>query len=58
MLCDRDFGVIKKKKRLCKCMVPEEVQEMVRSPRLEKPFEVISIEKYGFFILEVLVICT
>ncbi len=29
MPCDRDFDVIEKRKRVSKCMVPEEVQEMV-----------------------------
>lgn len=59
MPCDRDFGVIEKRKRVSKCRVPEEVQEMVRSARLEKPFVVITMgEKMPFLISEVLVICT
>ncbi len=46
---DRDFGVIEKRKRVSKCMVPEEVQEMVKSARLDTLFQVIPMEKGDFF---------
>jgi hypothetical protein len=49
MPCDRDFGVIEKRKRVSKCMVPEEVQEMVKSARLDTPFQVIPMEKGDSF---------
>lgn len=49
MPCDRDFGVIEKRKRKCTPMVPEEVQEVVRSARVTNPFTVLAMKEEDFF---------
>lgn len=49
MPCDRDFGVIEKRKRLCKAMIPAEIEDIVRSSKLSKPFKVVSMQRNDFF---------
>jgi hypothetical protein len=48
MPCDRDFGVIEKRRKVCRAMVPEELMEVVRLARRKKPFQVIQMKSDDF----------
>lgn len=48
MPCDRDFGVIEKRRKVCRAMVPEELMEVVRLARRKKPFQVIEMKSDDF----------
>lgn len=45
MPCNRDFGVIMKRKKISKCIVSKEMQHIVRRARLKNPFNVVAMEK-------------
>ncbi|GFQ78871.1 uncharacterized protein TNCT_122361 [Trichonephila clavata] len=49
MPCDRDFGIIEKRKRLCKPMVPEEIAEMIAEARHVQPFNVVMMKEEDFY---------
>ena len=49
MACDRDFGLIEKRKRVMKAMIPSELQDVVKSARIVKPFKVVNMESNDFF---------
>ncbi|GFQ85298.1 uncharacterized protein TNCT_137631 [Trichonephila clavata] len=42
---DRDFGIIEKRKRICKPMVPEEIAEMIAEARHVQPFNVVMMKE-------------
>lgn len=48
MDCDRDFGVIEKRRKVSKAMIPEELQDVVKSARVNNPFKVVPILKEDF----------
>lgn len=51
--CDRDFGVIEKRKKRCKSFVPEDLQKMVSTARTYPPFfNVISMDQINFLDIE------
>lgn len=49
MLCDRNFGIIEKRKRVCAAMIPEELQTVVCTARLERPFDIVNMTKFYDF---------
>ncbi|GBN49994.1 hypothetical protein AVEN_136312-1 [Araneus ventricosus] len=49
MPCDRDFGLIEKRKRNCKAMVPSDLDDVITSSRPSKPFKVVHMENEDFF---------
>ncbi|GFR05736.1 uncharacterized protein TNCT_644531 [Trichonephila clavata] len=49
MPCDRDFGIIEKRKRVCKPMVPEEIAEMIGEARHVQPFNVVMMKEEKFY---------
>lgn len=49
MPCDRDFGIIEKRKKVCSTMVPEEVASMVRDAKHFQPFNVVMMTSDDFY---------
>lgn len=49
MPCDRDFGIIEKRKKVCPTMVPEEVAAMIREAKHFQPFNVIMMTADDFY---------
>lgn len=49
MACDRDFGLIEKRKRVTKCMVPEDLATMIKATRVNKPYKVIQMKPDDFY---------
>lgn len=47
--CDRDFAQIEKRKKVCKCMVPKDLVEMIANARQIQPFVVTMMEKEDFY---------
>ncbi|GFV60546.1 uncharacterized protein TNCV_3471811 [Trichonephila clavipes] len=45
MPCDRDFGIIKKRKRVGKHMVPEEIAEMIAEAPHAQPFNAVMMKE-------------
>ncbi|GFY48739.1 uncharacterized protein TNIN_496691 [Trichonephila inaurata madagascariensis] len=45
MPCDRDFGFIERRKRVCKPMVPEEIAEMIAEAQHVQPFNVVMMKE-------------
>lgn len=48
MNCDRDFGLIEKRRRTSRAMIPSELEDVVRTARINNPFNVISMKKDEF----------
>lgn len=48
MPCDRDFGIIEKRKKVCKTMVPGEVADMIRDAKSTQPFQVVNMGPADF----------
>ncbi|KAF6212564.1 hypothetical protein GE061_013089 [Apolygus lucorum] len=46
--CDRDFGIIEKRKKVCKTMVPGEVADMIRDAKSTQPFQVVNMGPADF----------
>ncbi|GFQ96550.1 uncharacterized protein TNCT_737081 [Trichonephila clavata] len=53
MPCDRDFGIIEKRKRVCKPMVPKEIDEMIAEARHVQPFNVVMMKEEDFYDISV-----
>lgn len=49
MPCDRDFGLIEKRKRLSKAMVPDDLYKIIAESRPSKPFKVLHMNPENFF---------
>ena len=49
MDCDRDFALIEKRKKVTKAFVPKDIQNIVKSARVSKPFHVIEMHKCDFY---------
>lgn len=49
MPCDRDFGIIEKRKKICSTMVPEEVAAMIRDAKHFQPFNVVMMTSDDFY---------
>lgn len=49
MPCDRDFGIIEKRKKVCSRMVPEEVAAMVRDAKHFHQFNVVMMTSDDFY---------
>lgn len=47
--CDRDFAQIEKRKKVCKCIVPKDLVEMIANARNVQPFVVTMMQKEDFF---------
>ncbi|KAI4457682.1 f-box/tpr repeat protein pof3 [Holotrichia oblita] len=52
MGCDRDFGHIEKRKRVMKAMIPEDLHNIIKSAVYNPPFEIVDMEKHGFWNLK------
>ncbi len=48
MPCDQDFAVIEKRKKLTKAVTLDDIKEVVRKSKLERPFTVIDMEAGDF----------
>ena len=48
MPSDRDFGIIEKRKKNVKCMVPDELENMVATARVKNPFKVMKMGEGDF----------
>lgn len=46
--CDRDFALIEKRKKVCKVFVPSQWKYVIADARLEKPFEVVEMQRNDF----------
>uniref|UniRef100_A0A1B6KHW1 DUF7869 domain-containing protein n=1 Tax=Graphocephala atropunctata TaxID=36148 RepID=A0A1B6KHW1_9HEMI len=47
--CDRDFAAIEKRKRVTKCIVPEDLKSMIENVKLSNPFIVNILSEADFF---------
>lgn len=52
MQCDRDFGLIEKRKRLSQPMVPKDLHEIIKTAKYTPPFEILDMEEHVFFNLK------
>lgn len=46
--CDRDFALVKKRKRVGKMYTPENIEKMIAKARHQKSFNVIHVQKNDF----------
>ena len=46
MDCDRDFGLLERRKKKCKLVTPRDVIHMMTSARVKKPFLVVHMTEF------------
>lgn len=49
MPCDRDFGLIEKRKRNMKAFIPKDLIPVIESARYNPPFKVLDMTNFGFW---------
>ncbi|XP_022906542.2 uncharacterized protein [Onthophagus taurus] len=52
MQCDRDFGLIEKRKRLSLPMVPKDLHDIIKTAKYNPPFQIIDMEEHVFLDLK------
>ena len=49
MPCDRDFGIIEKRKKVSNPMIPDEIAEMITEAKNVQPFNVVKMTEEDFY---------
>lgn len=49
MQCERDFGLIQKRKRLSQPMVPKDLHDIIKIAKYNPPFQIIDMEEHAWY---------